>query len=291
MQSEVSTAGADQDRGRTVEELERELAEARDQQTATSEILRVISRSQTNVQPVFDAILSSAVRLLRGYSGAVTRIAADQIELAAFTSIDDAGDASLRALFPQSFKSETAHARAIRDRAPINIADTQIDPGAPEAVRASARARGYRSWVTVPLLRHDEAIGTIAVTRREPGGFNDDEIALLQTFADQVVIAIENTRLFEAEQTRTRELTESLQQQTATADVLKVICRSAFDLQTVLDTLVELAARLCEADQAVIRRRVADVHPSNLTALAQRRRGALRSRCRFSRTSSSASPT
>ena len=106
--------------------------------------MRVISRSQTNVQPVFDAILSSAVRLLRGYSGAATRITADQIELAAFTSIDDAGDASLRALFPQSLKSEIPHARAIRDRAPINIADAQTDPYSPESVRASARARAYR---------------------------------------------------------------------------------------------------------------------------------------------------
>src|SRR6185295_13958204 len=97
--------------------------------------------------------------------------------------IDDAGDASLRAVFPQSLEAETSHARAIRDRAPINIADTQTDPDVPDAVRASARARGYRSWVTVPLLRHGEALGTIAVTRREPDGFKDAEIALLQTFA------------------------------------------------------------------------------------------------------------
>jgi GAF domain-containing protein/anti-sigma regulatory factor (Ser/Thr protein kinase) len=231
-----------------VARLARELAEARDQQTATSAILRVISRSQTNVQPVFDAILSSAVRLLRGYSGAVTRIVADHIELAAFSSIDDAGDASLRAVFPQSLKSETPHARAIRDRAPINIADTQTDPGTPEAVRASARARGYRSWVTVPLLRYDEAIGTIAVTRREPNGFNDDEISLLRTFADQALIAIENARLFEVEQQRSRELTESLQQQTATADVLRVISSSPGELEPVFQNLLDNATRLCVAD-------------------------------------------
>ena len=256
MPSEVSTAGADQDLGRRVEELSRELAEARDQQTATSEILRVIGRSKANVQPVFDAILSSAVRLLRGYSGAVSRIAADQIELAAFTSMDDAGDASLRAVFPQSFKSETAHARAIRDRAPINIADAQTDAGVPEAVRASARARGYRSWVTVPLLRHDEAVGTIAVTRREPGGFNDDEIALLQTFADQALIAIENTRLFEAEQARTKELAEALEQQTATSEVLQVISSSPGELEPVFQAMLDNATRICEAQCGVLYRYV-----------------------------------
>jgi GAF domain-containing protein len=98
----------------------------------------------------------------------------------------------------------------MRDRAPINITDAQTDSRVPEAVRAQARARGYRSWVTVPLLRHDEAVGTISATRREPGGFTDSEIALLQTFADQAVIAIENARLLTELHARTAELTQSV---------------------------------------------------------------------------------
>src|SRR5439155_16407289 len=114
-------------------------------------------------------------------------------------------------------------AQAMRDRAPINITDAQTDPRVPEAVRANARARGNRSWVMVPLLRHDEAVGTIAVTRREPGGFTDDEIALLKTFADQAVIAIENVRLFKELEERNQALTEAQEQQTATSDILRVI--------------------------------------------------------------------
>src|SRR3989442_6271807 len=165
----------------------RELTTALAQQTATSDILRVISRSQTNVQPVFDAILASAVRLLGAYSGVLTRIAGDQIVLAALTSSDDAGDAATRALFPQSLQSELSkagqwdkmaagYAQTIRARAPLNIADAHTDPRWPETARAYARVRGYRSWVAVPMLRHDGAIGTISVTRREPGGVPDDGI-------------------------------------------------------------------------------------------------------------------
>jgi GAF domain-containing protein len=229
----------------------RELTTALDTQTATSDILRVISRSQTDVQPVFDAILASAVRLLRGYSGLVTRIAGDQIELAALTSTDDAGDAATRAVFPQSHQSDGPHAQAMRDRAPINIADAQTDLRVPEAVRTNARARGNRSWVIVPLLRHDEAVGTIAVTRREPGGFTADEIALLQTFADQAVIAIENARLLTALQTRTQELTRSVGELQALGEVGQAIS-STLDLQTVLSTIVARATQLADADAGVI---------------------------------------
>src|SRR5262249_5549271 len=162
----------------------RELTSALDTQTATSDILRVISQSQTNVQPVFDAIVTSAVRLLAGDGGSLTRVAGDQLELAALTSTDAVGDAAQRARFPMSIRSEGVHPTVIRRRAPVNISDAYTDPRVPEGGRAIARARGYRSLAGVPLLRHDEAIGTIAVIRRETGGFTDDEIALLKTFAD-----------------------------------------------------------------------------------------------------------
>jgi signal transduction histidine kinase len=225
----------------------RELTTALDTQTATSDILRVISHSQTDVQPVFDAIVTSAVRLLGGYAGALTRVAGEQIELAALTSTDDAGDAAARARFPQSLQSETPHAQAIRDRAPLNIADAHTDPRVSERVHAYARVRGFRSAVVVPLLHHDEAVGTIAVTRREPGGFNGDEIALLQTFADQAVIAIENARLLSELQARTQELTRSVDQLTALGDIGQAVS-SSLDLDTVLTTIVGRAVQLAGAD-------------------------------------------
>jgi GAF domain-containing protein len=230
----------------------RELTTALNTQTATSDILRAISRSQTNVQPVFDAILGSAVRLLRAYSGMLTRIAGDQIELGALTSTDDTGDAATRARLPQPLQSEDPHAQALRDRAPLNIADAHADPRVPEAERARARVRGYRSFVIVPMLHHDEAVGTIGVTRRDPGGFTDDEIALLKTFADQAVIAIENVRLFTELQEKNRALTqahrqvtEALEQQTATSEILRVISASPTDVQPVFDAIVQSAVRLC----------------------------------------------
>jgi signal transduction histidine kinase len=210
----------------------RELTTALDTQTATSDILRVISRSQTDVQPVFDAIVASAVRLLEADSGLLTRIAGDQIEIAALTSTDPAGDAILRAAYPLSRHSDRVHARVIRDRAPLNVADAQTDPRLPDVQHATARARGYRSHVAVPLLRHDEALGAIAVTRHAPGGFTDDEIALLETFADQAVIAIENARLLSELQRRTQELEVASQHKS------EFLANMSHELRTPLNAII-----------------------------------------------------
>jgi GAF domain-containing protein/anti-sigma regulatory factor (Ser/Thr protein kinase) len=229
----------------------RELTTALDTQTATSDILRIISRSQTDVQPVFEAIVASAVRLLQAYSGVLTLIEGDQIELAAHTSTDEAGDAAVRAAFPQSRHSEWPPAQAIRGRAPINIADAHTDPRVPETQHAHARVRGYRSVVAVPLLRHDEAAGAIGVTRRAPGGFTDDEIALLKTFADQAVIAIENARLLTELQARTQELSRSVGELRALGEVGQAIS-STLDLGTVLTTIVSRAVQLSGLDGGVV---------------------------------------
>jgi len=218
----------------------RELAAALDTQTATSDILRVISRSQTDVQPVFDAIVASAVRLLEADSGLLTRIAGDQIEIAALTSTDPAGDAILRAAYPLSRHSDRVHARVIRDRAPLNVADAQTDPRLPDVQHATARARGYRSHVAVPLLRHDEALGAIAVTRHAPGGFTDDEIALLQIFADQAVIAIENARLLSELQRRTQELEVASQHKS------EFLANMSHELRTPLNAIIGFSEVLGE---------------------------------------------
>ncbi len=129
---------------------------------------------------------------------------------------------------------------------PFPIPDTEEVPHAP--IREIARLHGFRSMLFVPLMNGVVPIGIITVTRLETGAFSPSHIQLLQTFADQAVIAIENVRLFEQVQAKTRDLSEALQQQTATADVLKVISRSAFDLDTVMNTLARSAAKLCDAD-------------------------------------------
>ena len=144
----------------------------------------------------------------------------------------------------------TVIGRAAMSRQVVRIEDAWTDPLYEQ--KAAVKIAGGRSMMGVPLMREGEPIGVIGLARTRVDPFAQREIELVTTFADQAVIAIENARLFEAEQQRTRELTESLQQQTATADVLKVISRSTFDLQAVLDTLVELATRLCAADKGVI---------------------------------------
>src|SRR5215467_722405 len=218
---DLSMSGADQTRRPTQEELERELAEAREQQAATAEILRVISRSPTDLQGVFEEIAASAARLCDAYDASVPQVDGDCQRLVAhhgpIPEIPIGRDS-----LPLARGVVTG--RAVLDRQAIHVADVLTESDQYPEGSDNARRLGHRTVLAVPLISAGEAIGVIVV-RRTQGPFTDRQIDLLKTFADLAVIAIENTRLFEAEQASKRELTEALEQQTATADVLKVISR------------------------------------------------------------------
>src|SRR5215467_1585409 len=208
MASEVSTAGAQQDLRRRLAELERELGEAHQREAATAELLQVINRPQFALQSAFDAIAQSAGRLCEAEFAFVFRFDGELLSAAASYGLTPEGVAAWRKAYPRPAGEDTAIGRAILLRSVVEIPDVQADPAYITYGRATALAQRmtYRSLMAVPFLRDGHPIGGIAVGRAQTGRFTESQIRLLQSFADQAVIAIENTRLFEAEQASKREL-------------------------------------------------------------------------------------
>ena len=225
-----------------------ELRESLQQQTATADVLKVISRSTFDLQMVLNTLTESAARLCDAYDSVIFLRQGESLHLRAH-----------HGPIPMDFAEWPIGrgwgiGRAFVDRVPVHVHDLQASAREfPDGSKMALRL-GHRTALHVPLLREDEAIGALAIRRTEVKPFTDKQIELVTTFADQAVIAIENVRLFDEVQARTRELSKSLQQQTATADVLKVISRSTFDLPKVLNALIESAAVLCQADKAQILR-------------------------------------
>ncbi|HUK10195.1 MAG TPA: GAF domain-containing protein, partial [Stellaceae bacterium] len=225
-----------------------ETREALAQQTATAEVLRVISGSSTDVQPVFEAIVARAAKLCEAEFSAVVRFEDDLLRVVALNNLLPDEAEAFHSLFPRPPTRGFVMGRALLDGRTVHVEDVLADPDYDSRTRQILQSlTGYRTFLGVPILLDGRPIGVIGCGRREVRPFTTAQIELVSTFAEQAVIAIENTRLI-------KETHEALERQTATADVLKVISRSTFDLPTVAQTLVESAARLCEADMGTIAR-------------------------------------
>ena len=238
-------------RTRELADAQKHLAEALEQQTATSEVLQVISSSPGELEPVFQSMLRNATRLCEAESASLILREGSDLRIVARYN---APAALLQQMERDPiFRPGPASGlgRSIRLKQVVQVPDIVNDQAYfdREPARVRGVEAGYRSQLSVPLIKDNEAIGAFNILSRKTGLFTEKQIELVSNFTRQAVIAIENTRLL-------NELRQSLQQQTATADVLKVISRSTFDLKTVLQTLVESAARLCEADQATITRQI-----------------------------------
>ena len=232
-----------------LQERNRALTEALEQQTATSEILRVIASSPTDIQPVLDTVVANAVRLAGAKKGHLLQHDGECLRVVANYNESPEEIALLRNM-PVQIISTSLNGRAFLERRPVQRLDAQSAPG----YHGPGLHAGARSALSVPLLREAIAIGTILIWRDFVEPFTERQIELVKTFADQAVIAIENVRLFQELEVRNRDLTEALEQQTATGEILRVIASSPTDIQPVLNVVAENAARLCDATDAVIHR-------------------------------------
>ncbi|MGH8595867.1 MAG: GAF domain-containing protein, partial [Gammaproteobacteria bacterium] len=219
-----------------------ETKEALEQQTAMSEVLRVISESPTEVQPVFDAILERAIALCHAKFGIATRFDGERVHLQSAIGLTPSGLEAMRAAFPVKPGRDTVSGRAVAERAIIQSADYQSEYGTGLAKSLAGDGRGL---LAMPLLRESNVLGTITIGRSEAGLFPEKLVRLLQTFADQAVIAIENVRLF-------NETKEALDQQTAISDILRATTESPTDVQPVLEAIANHAVQLCDAASASI---------------------------------------
>jgi signal transduction histidine kinase len=233
-----------------VVERTRELTEALEQQTATGEILRVISSSPTDVQPVFEAVAASAVRLCRGLFGSVIRFDGQLLHLAAHHNFSAEALAEHARAFPRAVGPDHISGRAVLTRSVVHVPDIERAPDLPMA-EVLRRGLGFRAIIGVPMLREGEPLGAIVVARAEPEAFSDAEVALLRTFADQAVIAVENVRLFTELQASTAELSRSVGELTALGEVSQALS-STLHLETVLATIAARTNQLAGADGCAI---------------------------------------
>ncbi|HMF24701.1 MAG TPA: GAF domain-containing protein [Pseudolabrys sp.] len=224
-----------------------ETKEALERQTATAEILKVISGSPTDTQPVFEAIVKSGLNLFGDAAISVALPKDGEVHLAAFADADPSRADAWRRRFPFPLTHEYMHSAAILDRRIVDIPDANNVPADLKAGAEHFLKSGYRAITIIPMMRGEEAIGALSVVRMAPGPLSEKQHELLKTFAAQAVIAIENTRLLNELRQRTDDLSESLEQQTATSEVLKVIASSSGGLQQVFDTMLQNATRLCGA--------------------------------------------